>query len=315
VIDEGRRTRWTIFAGGASPISGGVQETERPLNEHRDEISPEVPESYTFEQLGLSESDTTYGLSFEHQWRWVTFFANLTRLESTADGVAPEDLYIGVSSIRFEGREYDYQKLPEGEPYRGSIDLYSSNLRIAFTPWTFNAGGSVEFVPWVSLGLYLLGGEFVIDAGPAQDVVLFEFPPREYVVGGRGEGTAAALAPELGIGGELTFWLGERSRLVLQGNLGWSDISASTSDLGVDSRNEKDISLEFNSIDARALFEFPIGETTNLLVGAEFRSVEIDALAEAKDRSIEEIFELQEKFNKKIDLSIESLVLSVGLRF
>lgn len=315
VIDEGRKTRWTLFAGGASPVEGGVQETERPLNDIREQETPEAPESFTFDELGLEESDTTYGLHFEHQWRWVTLFVNSTWMEASASATAPRDLFVGVKEVRFEGREFDYQRIPQGTTYDADLDLFTANFRLAVTPFTFNAGGAVEFVPWVSFGLFTLAGTFDLDAGPATGVELYEFPPRQYVVGGVSEGEAAALAPEFGIGGEVTFWLGERARLVVQGTYGFSDISASTSDLGVESRNEKDISLDFRSVDARALVEIRIGRRTHLLLGIEHRSAEIDALSEAKDRSVEEIFELQEKFNKNVDLSIDNTVVSVGLRW
>ena len=315
VIDQDRRSRLTIFVGEPSPIEGGVQETERPLNQHRDEETPEAPESFTFDELGLSESDSTYGIHLEHQWRWVTMFVNSTWMEASATATAPRDLFLGVKEIRFQGQEFEYQRIPQGSTYDGKLDLFATNFRLAVTPFTFNAGSSAEFVPWVSVGLFVLAGTFEVDAGPALGVELYEFPPRRYVVGGSSEGEAAALAPEIGIGGELTLWLGDRARLVLQGNYGFSDVSASTSDLGVESRNEKDIDLSFDSLDARALVELPIGQRVNFLVGLEYRRAEIDALAEAKDRPVGEIIELQEKFNKNIDLSIENLVLSVGLRW
>lgn len=314
-IDQERRTRWTVFGGGSSPIEGGVHETERPLNDVRDQETPEAPESFTFDELGLEESDSTWGLHFEHQWRWVTLFVNGTWMEASASATAPRDLFIGVKEVRFEGAEYDYQRIPAGAPYDADLDLFTANFRLAVTPFTLNAGGAVEFVPWVSVGLFTLAGTFDVDAGPATGVELYEFPPRQYVVGGSSQGEAAALAPEFGIGGELTFWLGERARLVVQGTYGFSDISASTSDLGVSSRNEKDISLDFRSIDARALVEIRLGRRTHLLLGVEYRSAEIDALSEAKDRPVDEVFELQEKFNKNVDLSIDNTVLSVGLRF
>ena len=314
VIDEDRRSRLTLFVGEPSPIEGGVQETERPLNQHRDEETPEAPESFTFDELGLSESDTTYGIHFEHQWRWVTMFVNSTWMEASATATAPRDLYLGVKDVRFQGQEFEYQRIPQGSTYEGALDLFATNFRLAVTPITLNAGGSAEFVPWVSVGLFVLAGTFEVDAGPALGVELYEFPPRQYVVGGSSEGEAAALAPEIGVGGELSVWLGQRARLVLQGNYGFSDVSASTSDLGVESRNEKDIDLSFDSLDARALVELPLGGV-NFLAGVEYRRAEIDALAEAKDRPVGEIIELQEKFNKNVDFSIESLVLSVGLRW
>lgn len=315
VIEEGFRTRWTVNLGDASPIEGSSVETERPLNNFRDQITPEAPESFTFDELGLSESESTIGMSFEHQWKWVTVFLNGTYMEASASGVAPRDLFIGVKDVRFAGVEYNYQRVPAGTAYQADIDLFTFNFRTAITPVTFNPGGGVELVPWIVLGVQTLGGQFDVNAGPAQGVESYEFPPRLYVVGGTSEGEAAALAPEIGIGGELLFRVGERARVTLQGSYAFVDVSASTSDLGVSSRNEKDIDLDYTATDLRLFYEFPLGDRVKLLVGGEYRKFEIDALAEAKDRSVEEIFELQEKFNKNVDLSIETVTFSVGLRW
>jgi hypothetical protein len=315
VVEEGFRTRWTVNLGDASPIEGGVQETERPLNDIRDEETPEAPESFTFDELGLDESETTYGMSFEHQWKWVTLFLNGTYMEASAAGTAPRDLFVGVKDVRFAGVEYNYQRIPQGTAYQADIDLFTFDIRTAITPVTLNPGGEVQFVPWIVLGLQTLGGQFDIDAGPAQRVETYEFPPRLYVVGGTSEGEAAALAPEIGIGGELLFHVGERARLTLQSSYAFVDVSASTSDLGVSSRNEKDIDLDYTAYDARLFYEHPIGESINFLAGVEFRRFEVDALSEAKDRPADEVVELQEKFNKNVDLSIETVTLNVGLRW
>jgi len=315
IVEEGFRTRWTVNLGDASPIEGGVQETERPLNEVRDEITTEAPESFTFDELGLSESESTFGMSFEHQWKWVTLFVNATYMEASADGVAPRDLFIGVKDVRFAGVEYNYQRVPAGTAYSSDIDLLTADFRAAITPVTLHPGGDVQFVPWIVLGLYTLAGQFDIDAGPAQGVQEYENPPRLYVIGGTSEGEAAALAPEIGLGGELLFRVGEQSRLTLQGSYVFVDVSASTSDLGVSSRNEKDIDLDFEGYDLRLFYEHPLNPRLKLLVGGEYRRVVVDALSEAKDQTPEEVLERREKFNKNVDLEIETVTLNVGLRW
>jgi len=314
-VEGGFKTRLTFNLGDRSPIDGGVQETERPLNDIRDQITPEEAESFTFEELGLSESETTFGLTLERQWKWVTLFVNGTYMEASANGVAPRDLFIGVKEAFFDGVEYNYQRIPKGTAYASDIDLLTASFRLAVTPVTLNPGGSAEFVPWVVFGLYTLGGQFDIDAGPALGVQEYENPPRLYVVGGSSQGEAAAVAPEIGVGGELLLRLTERARLTIQGTYAFVDVSGSTSDLGVDSRNEKDIDLDYEALDARVYYEMPLNERLKLLIGAEFRRVEVDALAEAKDATPEEILERREKFNKNVDLAIETVTFNVGLRW
>jgi hypothetical protein len=58
-----------------------------------------------------------------------------------------------------------------------------------------------------------------------------------------------------------------------------------------------------------------MGASSNVIVGVEYRNVVIDAVSRAQERTIEEIFELQEKFNKEIDFEIESVLLHVGFRW
>lgn len=314
-IEGDFKSRLTFNLGDRSPIEGGVQETERPLNDIREEITPEEAESFTFDELGLEESETTYGLTFEHQWKWVTLFVNGTYMEASANGRAPRDLFIGVKDARFGGVEYNYQRIPKDTAYASDIDLFTANFRTAITPVTLNPGGSVEFVPWIVIGLYTLAGQFDIDAGPALGVQQYEDPPRLYVVGGTSEGEAAAFAPEIGAGGELLFRVGEQARVTLQASYVFAELSGSTSDLGVNSRNEKDIDLDYEALEARLYWEIPMNERLKLLVGGEYRRVEVDALAEAKDQTPEEILVRREKFNKNVDLAIETVTFNVGLRW
>lgn len=312
-VEKGKRMRLMLSVGDRSPIEGGVEETFRPINELRE--TPDSPESYTFAELGLDESDETLGLKLEYQWKWVTLFVDGTHLDATASMAAPDDLFIGVEEVFFEGEKFEYQQIPVGTVYDGEIDLLAVNTRIGITPWHVNAGGNTEFVPWFLIGLFTLAGQFEVDAGPAQRVILYEFPPREYVVGGRSEGEAAAVAPELGVGGEVMWRLGERSRLTWQSNFTVFEFAGSTSDFGVSSRNEKDIDLDYTAFDTELFFELPMGNRSHFVAGIEYRMVEIDALSEAQDRAVEEVLERREKFNKDIDFSIESVVVNVGFRW
>lgn len=314
-LDPDGRWKLTFNVGDRSPIAGGVNETFRPFDEIREEGTPQEPESFTFQELGLSDSDSTYGLSLEYQWKWVTLFIDGTFMEVSATGTAPRDFFIGVKDVRFEGQAYEYQLIPEGTTYEGFLDMLIINARTAFTPVTVNAGGNGEFVPWVWVGLFSMAGQFDIDAGPATGVVPYEFPPRNYVVGGKSDGDAAAAAPEIGLGGELTFRPTERSRLSFVGNVGWFQLSASTSDFGISSRNEKNVEFDYTTYDARVYWEMPMTDRSHFVVGLRYYYVDIDALSEAQDRPDEEIEELREKFNKDISFSTDSLVLSVGFRW
>ncbi len=311
--EEGRRLRLSISIGDRTPISGSVVETSRPINELRE--NPDPPESFTFEELGLTESDTTYGLSLEYQWKWVTLFVDATYLEASVTAEAPRDLFIGVEKVSFGGQEYEYQVIPRGLAYTGDMDLLALNIRGAFTPVTVNPGGTTEFVPWVLLGLFNLGGRIDLDAGPATGIEQYENPPRTYVRGGKSEGEAAAFAPEIGLGGEIKFRLSERARLGFIGNYSIFKFKGSTGDLGVSSRREKDVDADYAAIDAKVFYEMPLGSGTNLVIGLAYRQVEIDASSKATPKSEEEILELREKFDKDITLEVETVLFSVGVRW
>lgn len=312
-VEKGKRMRLVASIGQQSPIEGGVEETFRPVNELRE--NPDSPESYTFSELGLDESDETLGLKLEYQWKWVTLFVDGTYLDALVTHTAPDDLFIGVEEVFFQGQKYEYQQIPVGTVYEGSIDLLALNTRLGITPWHVNAGGNAEFVPFFLVGLFTLAGQFEIDAGPPSELILYEFPPREYVVGGSSQGEAAAVAPEIGVGGEVMWRLGQRARLTWQTSYTIFEFAGSTSDFGVSSRNEKDIDLEYRALDSELFYELPLGGRSSLVVGLEYRHVDIDALSEAQDRAVEEVIQLQEKFNKDIDFSIETLVLNVGFRW
>ena len=314
-LEQGRRGRLTFNVGEKTPITGGVQETFRPFDEFREEGTPQQPESFTFAELGLDESESTYGISFEYQWKWVTLFVDATYMDADVAGVAPRDLFIGVKSIQFEGQEYEYQAILEGTPYEGTIDLLALSTRLAITPVTVNAGGSAEFVPWLMVGFFSLGGDVDVDAGPSTGIQLYENPPREYVIGGSGSGDAVAVAPEIGLGGELKFRTGERSRLLFRGNYSWFQFSGSTGDLGVSARREKDIDLDYNALDLSASYELPIGKAVNFVIGAHFRTTDASGSVNAEERTPEEVVELREKFNKNVDFKIETFVLNFGFRF
>jgi hypothetical protein len=129
-LEPDSRWRLSFNIGDRTPITGGVQETFRPFDEFREQGTPQAPESFTFEELGLSESQSTYGLSLEYQWKWVTLFVDATYMDANVSGVAPRDLFIGVNNIRFEGQNYQYQAVLEGTPYEGTIDLLAMNSRV-----------------------------------------------------------------------------------------------------------------------------------------------------------------------------------------
>ena len=61
--------------------------------------------------MGIRDSETTYGLSMEYMWKYVTLQADGSFVQASATGRAPRDSFIGVQEIRFGGQDYEYQAI------------------------------------------------------------------------------------------------------------------------------------------------------------------------------------------------------------
>ncbi len=319
-FDPEKRFRLNATFGQVAPIDGFVQETTRPIFEITGQTERNSSaESYSFDEIGLEESDTTYGLALEYMWKYVTLQFDGSFATFTAQGTAFRDFFIGVQEVRFAGQPYEYQVILEGTPYTADLDAALLGLRAQITPVTFNAGGAVQMVPWAQVGLFGFTGQMEVAAGPALGVQLYENPARQYVQNGRSTGDVVAFVPEVGIGGELRFRLGRPGNggpdLVLQAGYSIFEFEGSTGDLGISARNEKDVDVNYDSYEARALIEWPVSAGTSLVAGAELRTISADALSSAQQRSPEEVEALREKFDKNIDLEMTSVNAILGLRW
>lgn len=319
---EGRFTASLVgLAGQVTTLEGFVQETTRPYYDLAEPgKSEKFAESYTLEELGFDGGYATFGLDFEKEWRFVTLQSRLTYLNPSESTRAVRDYYIGVDDVSFNGKSYDYMTIPEGESFKAELQGGTFALRAMVTPVSILAGDAVEVTPSIGLGLNVFFSRFEIDAGPAQGVVLYENPPREYVVGGKGEGWTGMVLPELGLG--LDVRMGGHSpenprapELLLQGYVALLDFSGSTEDIGISSRNEKVLDLDYDHIEARALIGIPMSDKIELLLGIGVQHMKADAEVLAKDRPDEEVEELREKFNKFVQLEMTTVMFLAGLRF
>lgn len=314
-FEPGKRFRISVSIGDVSLIDGSVVETNRPINDFRPPEQRDNAESFSLADLGLLSSKKTFGLSLEKGWKYLTWFTDATHFSADTLTVAPRDLYLGVQEVQFQDATFRYQQIAEGSTFDATLDAVWLNSRLAVTPVTFNQGGSVQFVPWIHFGLFGLVGASRVYAGPATGVIQYENPPRDYVQGGSSKGDVMAFAPEVGVGGELTFAVGRRSTLLVQGNYSIFDFAGTTSELGVGSRNEKAVDLDYSAIDGRILYVRPMTKGSSLVFGAEFRTFLVDARVSALERSVEEILTLREKFNKDLLLELSSVNMSIGFRF
>jgi hypothetical protein len=310
----------SLSGGQVQEISGSVNETTRRLFEleGRDPSSFD-PESYSFAELGIEDSYATVGFTMEKMWRYITLRGDLSYMQADASSSPPRDFFIGVSDIEFEGRSYEYMKLEEGVPFDATLDALLISFSLQYTPFTLGADHVLSFTPFVHAGFFAIVGTFDIEQGEAKRIQIYENPPREYVVGGNGDGDMGGFAPEIGIGGELRLWLGRNEygdrELAVQGTYAIFEYDGSSDALGISSRNEKDLDVDYDMIEVRAAYYLPISAALDLIIGAEYKIITADAESKSKARTLEEALVNREKYDKQIDLEITTINAFVGLRF
>lgn len=306
-----------LSAGLLDGVSGTVEETKRAGTEAVTDEGRYL-ETYSFEELGFSDSYTTYGIELEKAWKFFTLQADLKYSEIEGDAVARRIYAIGVSEVVYQGREYDYMLIPEGEAFRSEMETIALDLKLKWTPFHLSSEDRwIDFSPWLLVGIYALGADFNVDAGEPRGITTYEADPYPYVIGGYGEGQVGALLPEIGLGGELRLGLWEmnndRAELVIQAEYAFMDVAASTGDFGINSRNEKNLDTTFGNLDLRVQFELPLSEQVDLLLGAGFKTVEVDATIEAERTPPDQ--RTTEKYDKKADLGMDYVYLFAGLKF
>lgn len=313
---EGRKTfTVSLSLGSVFGLDGEIQETERPIEVIGGQTSGAPPEDYSWKELGFDDGFGTWGLNVEKVWKYITLQGHLSYGNPTVSSTSDRDYYIGVGEVSFQGQEFEYMVIEEGEDFSGDIDLYMLDLRMLITPIYFGDPDYVGFTPWLHVGLYSFLADYTINAGPARGVTQYENPPRDYVTGGTGTGQTGLLVPELGIGGELSLSLSERLRLYLQAHAALLKVSGTNRDFGVSSRNEKAVDVDYATAGARVLAEWLVSDRVDWIGGVEFRYMSGDAEIRATDKSNEEILTLREKFDKDAHFEMSSLTAFIGLRF
>ncbi len=312
---EGRPAFELELSGGrVARIEGSVEETVRPYYQ---QIGQETQgESYTLAELGLDGKKFTLGARLEQRWSYFTLGLSGFYYHPSADTVALRDYYLGISDeIEYQGKKYEYMMIPEGQPFTADLRTVFCELSLLFTPVTITPLPDFEFIPSIYLGITGVFGKYDIDAGPPTGTVVYEYPPRDYVVGGRSDGWAGAAVPALGLGGEVRIGPADGLRLTARACYSLFRYDGSTDYLPVSIRHEKDLDLDYDSFSGRAQLELPLSPDLDLLLGVAYTYVKIDADATATEKPPEEIEELREKFDKKINFELAELHGFVGLRF
>ncbi len=146
--------------------------------------------------------------------------------------------------------------------------------------------------------------------------MFFEYLSCEYVFGGIGDGTYGGAIPEVGIGGQLTAWFSDRLSMELTGHLAAADYDGSTSSIGIDSRNAKEIDMTYYNLELGARLVLEINDEVDFFAGAGIEIIDSEAeVKAASGQSKEEILTKREKFDKDIELGYSIITFEAGFRF
>jgi hypothetical protein len=306
-----------LMIGAVSDIQGLVEETTRTFYDVSGQPEKqELAERYDLQDFGMDDTYPVLGVGMEWIWRYITLQWDLLFMNPDTDTVAQRNYYIGVGEdIQFEGQGYDNLLIPEGTPFSMELLGAVTELRMLYTPVTFQPAEGVLFTPFLGLGLFLFGGYYEIDAGQPQGVTQYLNPPEDFVIGGASEGYVGIGLPEYGGGAEVRFGRPGRPNVVLQGQYLLCDISGSTKYLTSSSHREKDAEIDHTSIWARGLLEFPMQSGRRFFVGVQYQQIESNALISSTGETEEEILEKRERFDKRVAFEMTALTALVGITF
>jgi len=321
-----------VSAGTFRFDKGTVEETRRAYdNSGNNEDYKAYLSSYSLEELGFDGTYPTFGLFVEKQWKFLTLqldgeymhpTASATAdMHPTASGVSDREkgYYIGVNKVTYQGQEYEYMFIPNGQDFDADIKSGIIELKALITPLHITGGDTLAITPWIYFGVMGMWGSYEIDAGPARGLVQYEVPPETYVVGGQGTGDTGGAIPEIGFGGEVRLSMGAmrggNAQLVLQGEIGFLKFKGSTDTLGFDARRAKDLDLDYMNYELRLMLELPLWDNCDFVIGGSLEKMTATADLDSSNRSVEEQEELSEKYDKHVELETTQLRIMAGIKF
>lgn len=312
-----RDSELAVTVGSITEVQGMVQETRRTLYDVTGSYwKQDDAERYDLNDFGMEGPYTTFGLSLAKRWRFVALEFESSVFDAELDAVAQRNYYIGVGDdIEFNGQSYDHMKIPEGTPF--SMELVGAliDLKALITPCTFRPAQSVRLVPSLDLGLFGFVGQYEIDAGEAQGVTQYQNPLEDFVIGGEASGTVGLGLPEYGGGLELRLGAPQAVNFVATGHYTVCQYDGSTEYLVSSSHREKNADIDHSNLRVHAFFEFPMGKAHCLTMGVRYQKIDSSATITSTATDPDEILEKQERFDKVVEFSLESVQGMVGWTF
>ena len=316
-VPEDRDSRWTVSWGAVASVSGRVDETFRAYYQATGQDSKQaLAESWDFDDFGFDAPWQTFGVHFEHAWRFASFRFDLSLFELDASARALRDYYIGLEDdVSFGGREYGHLKIPAGSGFSSEFSGGLGSALVAVTPFTLALGENVTLVPEADIGLVAVAGDWKIDAGPARGTAVYQNPPVEFVVGGSSSSFIGAGAPFFGAGAELRVGPDDWVQWITRANGGFFSDSGSTKPFTSSSHREKDLDLDLLMLSLDTSVVLPMDERTCFVVGARVQFLSLDGSIKSKPKDRSAVVAARERFDKEADADMTIAQIYAGITF
>ncbi len=328
---SGDRTFQTkLILGSMSFDEGEVKETRRAYDNGTGEEYKGYLSNYTLDELGFDDNYATFGLGIERQWTFVTLQLNAKYSNPHSDAVAhmhetdshvpasEMGYYIGVDEVKYNGKKYEYMKIPEGQEFSADVETMMLEFNALITPVSINTY-STHWTPWLHVGFLALGGSYEIDAGPAQGVIQYEVPPKDYVVGGKGTGWGVLGMPEIGLGGEARFFWFETpngdAEIAVQGDYAIMQFDGAPGSVGINLDTTRNVDLDYSRAQIGVSTEIPIAETMAFVFGLSYQYIHANVKLDSIHRDESEQEDLSEKYDKEGTVGVSEFMATVGLKF
>jgi len=312
-----RDAHLSAVGGAIATMDGSVQETSRALYDVTGRSSLQGRrEDYDLGDFGMDGGYPTFGLQFERAWKYWTLDCRLLMLTMDTAAVAQRDYYIGVDGVAFRGREYDYMQIPEGRSFTADFTGLMLDVRGLITPCSWHTrDGSVVVTPWISLGAFLAGGTYEIDAGPASGLVSYQNPPETFVIGGKADGLVGAGLPELGLGGEVRLGRPAERHLVVRGDYAVCQYNGDTGLITTADHRNKEIDFDHTNVRISGGIEWPLSGGRAITTGLQFQYIRTKAEIVSDADTPAAIRAARERFDKDAEFEMTILGAYLGYRF
>lgn len=316
-LDEKRDVRVGLSVGQFSDMRLGVEETRRQFYDVTDQsFKNDTAESYELSDFDLDDSYVSLGMLYENQARFWTFRFGMNLMNPSTDTTARRNYYIGIGKeVDYQGRSYERMQIPAGAPV--SLDVFGGTFefRGLLTPFSITPSPSVAIIPWIDFSVIGFAGHYEIDAGDPRGVVTYQFPPEEFVVGGRSEGFVGLGMPGIGLGGTLRLGAPDRPHVEISGHYSLLEYDGSSSYFTTADHRDKNLDIDHSDYRVRITFERPRENGKALFIGMQHEVWDSHAEITTEERPRDEVIARRERFDKVVDFEINATTLIAGCTF